>query len=157
MKACFNLADEAATNDLAKKLASCLTAPLFLSFQGDLGAGKTTLIRGILRELGVTGAIKSPTFSLLESYFFSDYVIHHFDLYRLSDANNTSLDALGFRDHFASDAIFCIEWAARAPSLNPYIDVVFLLEVKGEGRMLSVTAKRAAGEALVSHLRRTVK
>ncbi|MCH9756176.1 MAG: tRNA (adenosine(37)-N6)-threonylcarbamoyltransferase complex ATPase subunit type 1 TsaE [Gammaproteobacteria bacterium] len=155
MEVCFDLADEAKTAVLARDLASCLTTPLILSFQGDLGTGKTTLIRAMLRALGVTGAIKSPTFSYVESYTFSDYVIHHFDLYRLSD--ESTLDAFGFRDYFSPDAICCIEWPERAPSLKPYIDVLFSLEVCGAGRTLSVTALSVAGETLLGDLRRKLK
>ncbi len=155
MACCFHLADEKGTDAVAQALASCLFSPLSLGFQGDLGTGKTTLIRGFLRALGVTESIKSPTFSLVESYHFSEYVVHHFDLYRLSDA--TELDALGFRDYFASDAVCCIEWPQRAPGLKPYIDVIFSLEVHGEGRILSVDALRAPGEALVDNLRRILK
>lgn len=140
---------------MAQALASCLSAPLSLGFQGDLGTGKTTLIRGLLRALGVTESIKSPTFSLVESYYLSAYVVHHFDLYRLSDA--TELDALGFRDYFSSDAVCCIEWPERAPGLKQYTDVVFSFEVHGEGRTLSVDALRTPGEALVDNLWRILK
>ena len=155
MKANFDLASEEETKHLAEALASCLTVPLILSFQGALGAGKTTLIRAMLRALGIAGTIKSPTFSWVESYPFSDYVIHHFDLYRLS--SDTALETFGFRDYFSSDAICCIEWASRAPGLKPYVDVVFSLEVCGAGRILSVTALRAPGKTLLDSLRRTLK
>jgi tRNA threonylcarbamoyladenosine biosynthesis protein TsaE len=155
VQACFDLADEKKTIALSSALASCLAAPLILSFQGDLGAGKTSMIRAMLRALHVKGPIKSPTFSLVESYSFPNYCVHHFDLYRLSD--EVSLDALGFRDYFSSDAICCIEWPERAPSLKPYVDVIFSLEVKGEGRLLSITALRAPGEHLLNRLRRIVK
>lgn len=151
MESCFELADEQETARLGSTLGACLFAPLILCFQGGLGAGKTTLIRAMLRALGVTGTIKSPTFSLVESYHLSDYVVHHFDLYRLHD--ETALDALGFRDYFSSDAVCCIEWPERAPSMKPHIDVLFSLEVSGAGRTISVTALRPAGEALVDNLR----
>ncbi|MDF1646587.1 MAG: tRNA (adenosine(37)-N6)-threonylcarbamoyltransferase complex ATPase subunit type 1 TsaE [Legionellaceae bacterium] len=155
MKACFDLADEAETIVLARALAPYLDAPLVLSFQGGLGAGKTTFIRAMLRAQGITGTIKSPTFSWVESYTFSSCVLHHFDLYRLSD--ETTLDDFGFRDYFSPDSICCIEWAERAPSLKPYMDVVFSFEVSGEGRVLSVTALSAPGEILVDGLRRILK
>ncbi len=154
MEACFDLADEHETKLLGYALGSCLVAPLTLGFQGGLGVGKTTLIRAMLQAQGVTGSIKSPTFSLVESYDFSDYVIHHFDLYRLSD--ETALDALGFRDYFSPDAICCIEWPDRAPSLKAHVDVIFSLEVSGAGRKLSVTALRAVGEALLDNLQETL-
>ena len=152
MTICFDLADEQATNDFASALSTCLVAPLTLSFQGDLGTGKTTLIRAMLRALGIKGLIKSPTFSWVESYTLQQYVIHHFDLYRLSD--DLTLDAFGFRDYFSQDAVCCIEWAERAPSLKPYIDVVFSLEMDGDGRRLLVSALRAPGRHLLDALRR---
>ena len=155
MDANFALASEEETKHLASVLAASLTAPLVFGFEGGLGTGKTTLIRAMLRALGVTGTIKSPTFSYVESYSFADYLIHHFDLYRLS--GDAALDTFGFRDYFSPDAICCIEWASRVPGLKPYVDVVFSLEVFGAGRTLSVTALRAAGEPLVDSLRRTLK
>jgi tRNA threonylcarbamoyladenosine biosynthesis protein TsaE len=155
VKICFDLADEKESIAFSSVLSSVLVAPLILSFHGDLGAGKTTLIRAMLRALGVTGSIKSPTFSWVESYDFQNYAIHHFDLYRLT--NKTNLDALGFRDYFSSDTICCIEWAERAPSLKPYIDMVFSLELDGEGRCLSVTALREPGKIILDSLRRILK
>jgi tRNA threonylcarbamoyladenosine biosynthesis protein TsaE len=152
MKACFELPDEQTTQALAHVLASELTFPLVLTFDGALGTGKTTLIRGILRALGVTGAIKSPTFSLVESYPLTNYIFHHFDLYRLSD--ETELEAVGFRDYFAEDTICCIEWPTRAPCLGAFVDLTFELEMKGEGRQLTVTAVTDAGKALLDCLRR---
>ncbi|MDX2346100.1 MAG: tRNA (adenosine(37)-N6)-threonylcarbamoyltransferase complex ATPase subunit type 1 TsaE [Legionella sp.] len=159
MQACFELADEKKAVHFSSVLAPLLSAPLVFAFQGDLGAGKTTLIRAMLRALGVTGSIKSPTFSWVESYDFPDYVIHHFDLYRLSDksTDESNLDAFGFRDYFSSDAICCIEWPERAPSLKSHIDVLFSLEIKGEGRQLSVTALSAPGKILLDALRRILK
>ena len=81
MKMYFELPNEHATEALAKKLAHGLTSPAILTSSGDLGAGKTALIRSMLRALGVTSTIKSPTFSVVESYPLSNYAVHHFDLY----------------------------------------------------------------------------
>jgi tRNA threonylcarbamoyladenosine biosynthesis protein TsaE len=153
MRACFELPNEQATRAFAGVLASCITYPLILTFQGDLGAGKTTLIRAMLQALGVTGAIKSPTFSLIESYSFSEYTLHHVDLYRLSD--EVELEALGFRDYLLPDTVCCIEWPTRAPSLAPYVDVMFSLALQGAGRRLTVEGVSQAGYALLSCLRRT--
>src|SRR3990167_5885979 len=122
MTICMHLADEKDILPFSSALAAVLTPPLVLGFQGDLGAGKTTCIRALLRALGITGPIKSPTFSWVESYVLSNDVIHHFDLYRLKDA--VCLNTFGFRDYFSEDAICCIEWPERAPALKAYIDVV---------------------------------
>jgi tRNA threonylcarbamoyladenosine biosynthesis protein TsaE len=153
MRACFDLPDEQATRVFSGVLASCMTYPLLLTFQGDLGAGKTTLIRAMLRALGVTGAIKSPTFSLVETYSFSEYTLHHFDLYRFSD--ETELEALGFRDYLLPDTVCCIEWPTRAPSLTPYVDVTFTLELQGAGRKLTVEGLSHSGREVLSCLRKT--
>ncbi len=152
MQARFYLADESKTMACAAILAKALVAPLVFAFQGDLGTGKTALIRGMLQSLGVSGRIKSPTFALVESYALPNFSLHHFDLYRLSE--ETELDALGFRDYFTADAVCCIEWAERAPNLKSCVDVLFSLEVQGAGRLLSVTAFTPLGEALLDALRR---
>jgi tRNA threonylcarbamoyladenosine biosynthesis protein TsaE len=152
MEASFDLATEADTLVLAEFLAASLKAPLVLGFEGDLGAGKTYLIRGILRALGVVGPVKSPTFSYVESYHFSEYTLHHFDLYRIS--GSATLDV--FREYFSPDTICCIEWPARAPRLMPYLDVLFALRVQGEGRRLSMTASTSSGKNLLEALRRTL-
>lgn len=152
MQALFNLPNEQAANRFAGVLVEALIAPLVLGFQGDLGTGKTTLIRAMLRNLGVTGAIKSPTFAWVESYFLAHFVVHHFDLYRLSD--DTTFDMLGFRDYFSSDAICCIEWPERDPSLATLIDLSFSLEICGNGRKLLVSALSKPGERVLSHLQR---
>ena len=102
--------------------------------------------------LGVTGATKSPTFSLIESYLFSEYTLHHVDLYRLSD--DTELEAVGFRDYLLPDTVCCVEWPTRAPALAPYVDVTFELELQGAGRRLTVEGFSQAGHVLLSCLRR---
>lgn len=135
---------------LAARLATCSSPPLVLAFRGDIGTGKTTLIRALLRNLGVDGAIKSPTFSLLESYQMPNLQIHHFDLYRIHD--ETELDYIGFRDYFLTTALCCIEWPERAPSYHSVIDVDFTLDLKGGGRELQITSKSPAGTAVLACL-----
>lgn len=148
MKASFHLKSETDSDQFGARLASCITPPLVLGFSGDLGVGKTTLIRAMLRKLGVTDAVKSPTFSLVESYSFARYDVHHFDLYRLSDT--MALEAIGFRDYAALDTICCIEWPERIPTLMAYCDVIFLLKIDGPGRFLALESLSPAGENLVN-------
>ena len=139
---------------VAAQLANSLTAPLILTFQGEIGAGKTTLIRAMLRTLGITSAIKSPTFSLVESYQTQNLSIHHFDLYRICD--EMELENIGFRDYFAQDAVCCIEWPERL--VNGYlsqVDIVFSLTPKGLGRELRARADTAAGAAILAYFART--
>lgn len=155
MKMYFELPNEHATEALAKKLAHGLTSPAILTFSGDLGAGKTALIRSMLRALGVTSTIKSPTFSVVESYPLSNYAVHHFDLYRISD--ESELEAIGVRDYFLSNTVCCVEWPERAPDLLAHVDVSFDFQFnldQDEGRTLLATASSERGRALLTCLGR---
>lgn len=142
------LSDEEASNQWATQLASHLHAPLVITFSGDIGAGKTTIIRAMLRALGIQCAIKSPTFSLVESYTCSNFVVHHFDLYRIH--HEEELEYIGFRDFFNKQTICCIEWAEHAGQLVPAVDIRFKLNTKGMGRELEIIALSAAGEQVMT-------
>lgn len=142
----FELPDETHCERLAAKLAAALLAPATLTFQGDIGAGKTTFIRAMLRALGVSGAIKSPTFSLVESYECRGLHIHHFDLYRIEE--ESGLEYLGFRDYFTSRAVCCIEWPERAGT-QLEADLRIILTIKGSGRFMTVEAGSPTGEAML--------
>lgn len=146
----LDLLTEAASEQFAARLATCLVSPLVITFSGEIGAGKTTLIRAMLRGLGVTSAIKSPTFSLVESYFASNLQIHHFDLYRVHD--ESELDYIGFRDYFSNDAVCCIEWPERVVRYLGNVDVEFSLSLKGAGREMHVRALSSAGASMLSCL-----
>ena len=146
----IELPSEFASDAFAQKLSENLAAPLVITFSGEIGAGKTTLIRALLRALGVRTTIKSPTFSLIESYQIDAFQVHHFDLYRIHD--ETELDYMGFRDYFTDDAICCIEWPERVLGCAERADVEFALDLAGEGRMLSAHAHSLAGESLLFNL-----
>ena len=146
----LDLPDEQASDDFATRLASHLVPALIMTFSGDLGAGKTTIIRAMLKHLGVQSAIKSPTFSLLESYECHDLPIHHFDLYRIH--HEEELEYLGFRDFFTQQSICLIEWAEHAGKALPNVDIRFKLKIKGAGRELQVIALSAAGKRIVARL-----
>ncbi len=146
----IDLPDEQATESIAARLAACLFSPLVLTFSGDIGAGKTTLIRAMLRRLGVHTAIKSPTFSLVESYQGTHLQIHHFDLYRIHD--ETELDYIGFRDYFSAKAICCIEWPERAPGYLAAPDIQCTLGLKGVGRQMQISALSSTGAVVLSCL-----
>lgn len=145
-----NLPDVTSTEDFARRLASYLTAPLVFTFSGELGAGKTTFIRAMLRALGVKSAIKSPTFSLIESYQCKGLQIHHFDLYRIQD--ESELEYIGFRDYFQDNSLCCIEWPERASHSLEHVDVNFAFAFSGGGRLLTLNATSIAGETILDHL-----
>lgn len=150
MTVVIDLPTEHASEQLAQRLAVCLVSPLVMTFSGDIGAGKTTLIRAMLRSLGVTSTIKSPTFSLVESYQANHLQIHHFDLYRIHD--ESELDYIGYRDYFSDDAVCCIEWPERVANELINADIGFTLGMKGVGREMQVQAFSSAGDLMLSCL-----
>lgn len=121
----------------------CPLGPVILYLVGDLGAGKTTLARGFLRGLGYAGAVKSPTYTLLESYEAAGRTVHHFDLYRLVDPGE--LEYLGLRDCLTDNAVLLIEWPARGGTHVPPPDVVLRLDHAGDGRSLRGEARTGPG------------
>lgn len=149
-KLMIDLPDELASERFSAQLAACLCPATTLAFSGELGAGKTTIIRAMLKSLGVQSAIKSPTFSLVESYTRNNLCIHHFDLYRIE--HEDELEYLGFRDYFTKDSICCIEWAENAGNALSKIDIRFKLSIKGAGREMQINALTAAGISILACL-----
>lgn len=148
IKMVIDLPTEQMSELVARRIAACLVSPLVLTFSGEIGAGKTTMIRAMLRSLGVSSAIKSPTFSLVESYQAGDKQIHHFDLYRIHD--ETELDYIGFRDYFSTNAICCVEWPERVNYYLDWTDIEISLSMKGLGREMQINAQSPAGAVLLS-------
>ncbi|MBQ2648160.1 tRNA (adenosine(37)-N6)-threonylcarbamoyltransferase complex ATPase subunit type 1 TsaE [Achromobacter sp. SIMBA_011] len=146
----LHLPDEAATEALARQLAPLVSgretglAGACIHLQGDLGAGKTAFSRALLRECGITGRIKSPSYALLESYKVSNLYFYHLDFYRFSDSREW-LDA-GFRDLLREDAVVLIEWPERAEGLLPPPDLQISLSYAGQGRDVTLTAHTARGQ-----------
>jgi tRNA threonylcarbamoyladenosine biosynthesis protein TsaE len=139
---CEFLPAEADTLAMGGDLARVLDSGLVVYLRGDLGAGKTTLARGILRGLGFEGRVKSPTFALVEAYKFSSLYLYHFDFYRF-DRPQDLADA-GFREYFGERALCLIEWPEKAAGL-PAADVDIRLRPTGEGRTVELTAGTEAG------------
>jgi tRNA threonylcarbamoyladenosine biosynthesis protein TsaE len=137
------LADEAATLACGARFASILVAGLNIYLHGDLGAGKTTFVRGVLHGLGHAGKVKSPTYTLVEPYVFSSYSLYHFDLYRFIDEEEW--EAAGFREYFNAQSICMIEWPEKAAHVLPAPDIHVQLSLYEVGRKIQFSAGSVLG------------
>lgn len=147
------LSDEGETEQLGREIAHLVQASgsgLTVFLEGNLGMGKTTLSRGLLRGLGHQGAVKSPTYTLVEPYQHLRPVAYHFDLYRLGDPEE--LEYMGIRDYFFGDDVCLIEWAERGQGVLPEPDLVVRLEVQGGGRVAYLNAGTRRGSQVVLEL-----
>lgn len=144
------LLDEQATLELGQRLAEVLTAPVVVYLCGDLGAGKTTLSRGLLRGLGHTGSVKSPTYTIVEPYELTPSPVYHFDLYRLGDPGE--LEYLGLRDYLNQGAVLIFEWPERGGAHMPPADLTLRLTPTDTGREVLIEGTSVRGEACVQLL-----
>lgn len=153
----LSLADEAATAAAGAALASGLPdirdRNLLLGLSGELGSGKTTLARALLRALGITGTIRSPTFTLVEPYETHAGVVHHLDLYRLKPGG-AELESLGYRDIRAQPGLVIVEWPERGGAALGAPDLALTLEHRRAGRGLTARAATDAGRRWLSALSR---
>jgi tRNA threonylcarbamoyladenosine biosynthesis protein TsaE len=138
------LEDAEATNRLGSRLAGCIAPGMRLYFRGELGSGKSTLIRGLLRGLGVRDRVKSPTYTLVELYNVSRLNLYHFDFYRFLDEHEFA-DA-GLAEYFEGDGVCLVEWPERAGGLLPQPDLELTLGYSGAGREVIARAHTASGE-----------
>jgi tRNA threonylcarbamoyladenosine biosynthesis protein TsaE len=134
MKQHLNNTEE--TEQFGAQLWELLPPKCLVFLQGDLGAGKTTMVRGFLRAAGFSGAVKSPTYTLVEEYSLADRQVFHFDLYRVADPEE--LEWIGIRDYFDQDAVCFIEWPDMGKGYLPEPDVVITLTPEGTGRSLEL-------------------
>jgi tRNA threonylcarbamoyladenosine biosynthesis protein TsaE len=146
----MNLVDESSTISLAQRLAARLKPGMVIYLHGDLGAGKTTLVRGMLNALGYTGRVKSPTYTLVEPYHIAGIDLRHFDLYRLHDEEEW--ETAGFRDEFDGHNIFLIEWPEHALGLIPPADVKIDFEILAQGRNVVIQANTPTGRECLKQL-----
>lgn len=152
----LDLADEAATLAFGNALANAIAPGMTVFLHGDLGAGKTTLVRGLLHGLGYSGRVKSPTYTLVEPYEHlekSDFSLdlYHFDLYRFNDEEEW--EAAGFRDFFNERSVCLIEWPEKASQLLPVADVEVYFTILPDGRSLRLQANTAAGMVCLKQLK----
>lgn len=146
------LSDEQATTQLGAELAAASRdlPRLFIHLHGELGAGKTTLVRGMLRALGHHGAVRSPTYTLLEPYDFTERQCLHLDLYRLADPGE--LEYIGLRELLSGPVLVLVEWPDRGAGVLPEPDVVVTLAYHDAGRDVSLEAVSETGERLIDRL-----
>jgi tRNA threonylcarbamoyladenosine biosynthesis protein TsaE len=146
----LTLADENATLALASRLAAQLQAGMVIYLHGDLGAGKTCLVRGVLNSLGYNGRVKSPTYTLLETYNAGSFDLRHFDLYRLQD--ESEWETAGFRDEFDGNSILFIEWPEKAQAFIPPADMTIILGILAHGRVATISGHTSIGRACLKQL-----
>lgn len=159
------LADEAATDTLAQAMANILNAYISKSYEdngalkeafhihlkGDLGAGKTAFARAFLRAMGVTGRIKSPTYTLLESYNVSRLYLYHFDFYRFNESSEWQ--EAGFRENLLENAVVLIEWPEKADKSLPPPDVLVHLQYQDLGRLAELQAYSEKGQQWIAQVK----
>ncbi|HWK74704.1 MAG TPA: tRNA (adenosine(37)-N6)-threonylcarbamoyltransferase complex ATPase subunit type 1 TsaE [Povalibacter sp.] len=139
---------------LGQALLAASAQPLVIAIQGELGAGKTTLVGGILNAVGIVGAVRSPTYTLIEPYEAHGRHFFHLDLYRLADPQE--VEALGVRDLLTSDAILLVEWPERGAGTLPPADLDISIRypeaARNDSRQMLLSARGPAGERLLSAL-----
>ncbi|MGQ4879562.1 tRNA (adenosine(37)-N6)-threonylcarbamoyltransferase complex ATPase subunit type 1 TsaE [Billgrantia sp. LNSP4103-1] len=144
------LADEQRQVDFGQCLGKALKGRGHVYLDGELGAGKTTLTRGLLRAYGHAGAVKSPTYTLVEPYELESGRIYHFDLYRLGDPEE--LEFIGGRDLFADDALCIVEWPSLGEGWLPTPDLAIALTLCESGRTARLEARSEHGRSVLEAL-----
>ena len=140
MKSSYQIKTADDMEALGAELAALIMPGAILLLKGELGAGKTTLVRGFLRALGHQGAVKSPTYTIVEPYELTDVCVHHFDLYRLHDFSE--LEAMGFQDYLTSDAICLIEWPELVAAHLPGEVIYCTISIEPNGRLVKLSSLR---------------
>jgi tRNA threonylcarbamoyladenosine biosynthesis protein TsaE len=148
----FKINTAHAMEKLGEKIAHACVSPLFIYLIGDLGAGKTTLVRGFLHALGHKGLVKSPTYTLIEPYHIGNKTIYHLDLYRLVAAEE--LEYLGIRDYFNGDAFCLVEWPERGGEFLPQADVTCSITIQKNKRQVELQAISDKGKELILNMKK---
>lgn len=146
----YSLADEAAMLEFAAGCAPALAEGGVVFLEGDLGMGKTTFARGLLRALGYCGPVKSPTYTLVEPYMLEAVAVYHFDLYRLGDAEE--MEYLGAREYFAEDNLCLVEWPQRGEGWLPQPDLRICIVASGTGREITLVPLSPRAKNQLTHL-----
>lgn len=146
-----SLENAQATTELGRIISRSVNGRGRIYLRGDLGAGKTTLCRGILRSMGYLGSVKSPTFTLVEPYSFSGGQVYHFDLYRLNDPEE--LEYVGIDDYFVEEALCLVEWPEKAEGVLPESDLDIELLIKGRKRTAILAARSEFGHDVLQRIK----
>ena len=136
---------------MGAEIARILHSGLVVFLKGNLGAGKTTLVRGILREMGYQGKVKSPTYNLVELYNFSRLYFYHFDFYRFIDP--AEWEEVGFREYFNENSICIVEWPEKVEKQLPVPDIQILFTILESGRKIKIRACTEVGRECLSKLK----
>lgn len=144
------LADESDMVAFGQALSALIKNPMVITLKGQLGAGKTTLSRGMLQGLGHCGSVKSPTYTIVEPYQLSAGSVFHFDLYRIADAEE--LEYMGFGEYLAEAQLCLIEWPERGQGFLPQADIAIEISQSGDGRCVTLAAYSEVGEQLIGQL-----
>lgn len=147
----LHLANEVETLAFGGRLQAILRDGALITLSGPLGAGKTTLVRGLLRGTGYQGPVKSPTFTLVEVYENPIRPIYHFDLYRVTDPEE--LEWMGFRDYLRPEALCLVEWPEKGEGFLPIPDLAITLRNDQAGRLIQLVSYTAKGNAILERIR----
>jgi tRNA threonylcarbamoyladenosine biosynthesis protein TsaE len=146
----LSLKDEAETIALGAKIADVLQGSELIYLSGELGAGKTTFVRGLLNALGHSGNVKSPTYTLVEPYSIAGKDVYHFDLYRINDPEE--LEAMGIRDYCDGQSICLFEWPEQGEDVLPAADIILTLAHSDPGRQVKIESGSPQGESILKQL-----
>ncbi|THB72120.1 MAG: tRNA (adenosine(37)-N6)-threonylcarbamoyltransferase complex ATPase subunit type 1 TsaE [Gammaproteobacteria bacterium] len=146
----LHIKNESMTELLAQKFAQHFSEALVFHLDGDLGAGKTAFVRAFLRAMGHEGAVRSPTYTLMENYDLKGFEFYHFDLYRLEDPEE--LEFIGIRDLDIAEHTFFIEWPEKGHGAIYDPDIQFFISVNGAGRIFNVTPNTKKGATLLEKI-----
>ncbi len=148
MRVEYTVCGEEAMDTLGQSLASLFTELKSVHFNGDLGMGKTTLVRGVLKGFDYLGPVKSPTYTIVEPYEIESKTVYHFDLYRLMDPEE--LEYMGIRDYFQDTSLCLVEWPDKGDGVLPNADLIIDIAFLKDGRLVSIEANSLVGETALN-------